>query len=66
MIYLPLFITFYKYDLSPFIYFILQIWFISLYLLHFTILFISPYVLHFTLIIPIPLSQYIFYLPLFI
>ena len=54
MIYLPLFISFFKYDLSPFIYYILQIWFIS------------PYVLHFTLIIPIPLLQYIWFISLYL
>jgi hypothetical protein len=55
MIYLPLFISFFKYDLSPFIYYILQIWFISLYLFHFTNMIYLPLFITFYNIIYLPL-----------
>jgi hypothetical protein len=59
MINLPLFITFYKYDLTPFIYFIFQIWFISLYLLHFTNMIYLPLFISFY---KYDLSPFIYYI----
>ena len=54
MIYLPLFISFYKYDLSPFIYYILQYYLSPLmyYILHL----LSPFLYHNTYFI----SLYLF------